>query len=41
MPFASNKQRKYIYAKAGEGVGWAKKFVKDAKGKIKKKGKRK
>ena len=29
-PFASDKQRRFIYAKAGEGKKWAEKFVKDA-----------
>jgi hypothetical protein len=36
MPFKSDKQRKFIYAKAGEGNKWAKKFISDTK---KKKGK--
>ena len=40
MPFASDKQRRYIYAKAGEGEPWAKKFVKDAHGEVKKKANR-
>lgn len=30
MPFQSDRQRRFIYAKAGEGVPWAEKFVRDA-----------
>jgi hypothetical protein len=29
MPFASESQRKLIYAKAAEGVPWAIKFLED------------
>jgi len=35
MPFESERQRRYIYAKAGEGVPWAKKFVADSHGEVK------
>lgn len=32
MPYASEKQSRFIHAKAAEGVPWAKKFVSDAHG---------
>jgi hypothetical protein len=32
MPYASRAQSAYIHAKAGEGVSWAKRFVRDAHG---------
>lgn len=32
MPYSSQRQSRYIHAKAGEGVSWAKRFVKDAHG---------
>jgi hypothetical protein len=32
MPYASPAQSRFIHAKAGEGVSWAKKFVNDSKG---------
>lgn len=32
MPYASNRQSRFIHAKASEGVGWAKKFVADSHG---------
>lgn len=31
MPFKSDKQRRFIHAKADEGKKWAKKFIRDAK----------
>ena len=34
MPFKSKKQRRFIYAKAGKGAKWAKKFIKHSKGRI-------
>jgi transcription termination factor NusB len=37
MPFVSDKQRRYIFAKAGEGEEWAKKFIKHSKKKKKRK----
>jgi hypothetical protein len=30
MPYESQAQSRFIHAKAGEGVPWAKKFVADA-----------
>jgi len=30
LPFRSAKQRRFIYAKAGKGAKWAKKFIKDS-----------
>jgi len=41
MPFKSPKQRRFIYSEAGKGVGWAKKFVKDAEGEKPKKHRKK
>lgn len=32
MPYASDKQNRFVHAKAAEGVPWAKKFVSDAHG---------
>lgn len=32
MPYESAKQSRYIHAKANEGVGWAKRFVKHSHG---------
>lgn len=34
MPYASEKQARFIHAKAAEGEEWAKKFVRDADGVI-------
>lgn len=43
MPYKSEKQRRFIHAKADEGEGWAKKFAAHSDGKKKavKKAKRK
>ena len=30
MPYKSGAQSRYIHMKAGQGVGWAEKFVRDA-----------
>lgn len=30
MPFVSDKQRRYVYAKAAQGEKWAKKFILDS-----------
>jgi len=30
VPFKSAKQRRFIYHKAGKGVKWAKKFIRDS-----------
>jgi len=30
VPYQSEKQRRFIFAKAAEGVGWARKFIRDA-----------
>ena len=32
MPYASNRQSRFIHAKAAEGIDWAKKFVSDSHG---------
>jgi hypothetical protein len=32
VPYRSKKQAAYIHARAAEGEGWAKKFVRDAHG---------
>ena len=32
MPYESPRQSRFIHAKAGEGVAWAKKFVADSHG---------
>ena len=37
MPFKSAKHRRFVYAKAGEGATWAKKFIRDTKKKARKK----